>query len=177
MSSCVKIENLPILTGIWLLSFFAEEPAPCEEGTLPNEEEEKGVGWEVGDTSILATSSTMLLEAIWIMALEELLLELDASSGPEEAAEEEEEEEEEDEEAVVVVLCDSADTDGLLRLCENDPTIEEDEEEPMTSCLDECPYTSLDVNASSIGSDKEGRGGVWGVGRSGSDRPPSTPTS
>lgn len=52
-------------------------------------------GWGEGDTSILATSSTMLLDAICTSALEELQLELDPSMGPEL--------EDEEEEVVVVV--------------------------------------------------------------------------
>ena len=43
------------------------------------------------DTSILATSSTMLVEAMWTRALDELqLLELDVRMEPEPAEEEEE---------------------------------------------------------------------------------------
>lgn len=44
-----------------------------------------------GDTSILATSSTILLDAMFTRALEELQLELDPSMGPELEEEEEEE--------------------------------------------------------------------------------------
>ena len=47
----------------------------------------------------------------------------------------------------------------------------------MTSCLVECPCTSLELKASSIGSDKMGRTGVWGGGRVGSDLPPPALTS
>ena len=65
--------------------------ALAEEG----EGEEKEVACGVGDTSILATSSTMLLEAMCTSALDELLLELDPRTGPEY--------EEEDKEEVVVV--------------------------------------------------------------------------
>ena len=101
------------MTGTCCESSFFDEVAPSDEDTPTEEDEEreKCGGWRVGDTSILATSSTMLLDAIWTRALEELLLELDAISGPDEAADEEEEEEEEE----VVVLCDSTEA-GLLRL-------------------------------------------------------------
>ena len=59
-----------------------------------------------GDTSILATSSTILLDAMCTRALEELQLELDPSMGPE--LEEEEEEE-------VVLAREPREADGLLR--------------------------------------------------------------
>ena len=52
------------------------------------EEEEEGWGWcGEGDTSILATSSTMLLDDMCMMALDELLLELEPRRGPDEVEE------------------------------------------------------------------------------------------
>ena len=117
--SCV-CNNLLIFMGIDDESGLFEEPALCEEEEEGEGEGEKSVGWGVGDTSILATSSTMLLDAIWTIALEELLLELEAMSGPDDAAEEEEEEEDEEVAPVEVVLCESTEADGLPRLLEND---------------------------------------------------------
>ena len=79
--------GLPICTGIVFafastafLALEEEEEEEEEEGVgvgcgeEKEEEEEEGVGWGEGDTSILATSSTMLLDAMWMRALVATLL-------------------------------------------------------------------------------------------------------
>lgn len=110
-----------------------------DEGTGREEKEEEGEKCGVGETSILATSSTILLEAICTTALEELLLELEARRGPEMVEDEEEEDEEEEVVVDSAEEFDPTEADGLPRLRENADAADA----PMTKCLEEWSRTLL----------------------------------